>query len=1029
MTARPGDWFEGVVVVPEHAVAAAARSATRVETLASLRARLRASLAPDLELAAPIAVRLALARVAPEVVSGDPWLGPIARRGGRAWLRVLVALDDAMTALTDQADALDLVARGRGHDSTVLRARLLARLLWAKDQALADAGLLDPRGEAERVADLVAHADPVDVSAALSAVLVRARGIVEWRPSDLALWRVLDASLSRVSGRATIELPVFDRPLDAGREQDPLDRLIEAVASALDDAPMTTPIAAALGDMGPSAPGVAPSRATARVEVRQAMSADAQARAVADAVYAALMEGASPSEVLVALASEDDTSAREILRALADADIPAVDARRTRPHGSNLTAFADRALEVAERGSSRGDVAQLLRSPYVDPQALLGTDLDSGRRMLRDISRALAETPTARGDTAAEQLAATVATSALAQKRGNPLLAQAALRLGQSVARVADGRTRTDHARSSRALWRELGVGRSPAPSPVLGQNTPATRVDLADLAARARDEEAWQTLTAALASYERAVLRLGLADAPASLSTFRDELAYAHASQVRGGLSLENPACGAVRVISLADLPEQAAALVVVADADDASWPDGRPRAELIIPGLEERLFEARDPAVRPLAQVGPAAVLARVALGTSGARQVVFTYVARDEEGGTRSPAPVAAPFGRPGAAVWRGTAAPMRPLSERDWLLGTLAHRPDTAGALAPDAERRARLDRRREGAFGAELSEGHPLTATLPRGEPFTAILTEETGGAARAIAASSVDGLASCVFRAFVIDVLRPRRTREAHDIADTRELGQIVHLGLEAAFRATAALWSVRPRDAEEILRAGLAAADRALGRDDAASDLARVAIDQARAGVRAVLDWSLADEVWDFAYAEQAFGDEGAWEPLVLEHGGVRVALRGRIDRVDVAHDSGAVRVIDYKTRERSAESHMASLGATKFQIALYARAAEAALGKADKDGLYLAVQRLRPGGGPKNRAERWAEAHDLVEGVPRFEREILERIGALRRGELAVRPRDAGSCLHCDYDAVCRKPRFAPAAPIEDDLPDEGR
>jgi ATP-dependent helicase/DNAse subunit B len=189
------------------------------------------------------------------------------------------------------------------------------------------------------------------------------------------------------------------------------------------------------------------------------------------------------------------------------------------------------------------------------------------------------------------------------------------------------------------------------------------------------------------------------------------------------------------------------------------------------------------------------------------------------------------------------------------------------------------------------------------------------------------------------------------------------------------------------------------------------------------------VLEWSIADERWDFALAEQAFGEEGAWESLVLSRAGVRVALRGRVDRVDVAHDSGEVRVIDYKTKERSAESHTAALGATRFQIALYGRVAGAAMARAGAEGLYLGLQRLRPGGAPKRHEERWAEVHELTDGVPGFERRVLDLVGELRRGEVAVRPYEAASCAHCDFDGVCRKPRFAPAAPLDESETDDAR
>jgi hypothetical protein len=979
--------------------------------LSELRARLREALRPGMVLAEPIAARLAVARVAPDVVRGDAWLAPIERRGGLAWLRVLDAAYESVGALVDRTDALLIAARG--DDAMAARARLLARLGRAAERVLGDAGLTDARRESERVADAVAHADADLVVESLGGAHLRALGIVEWAASDLAMWRVLDATLSRVGGRAAIELPVFDRPLDAAREGDPLDRLIEAVASALDDAPLTTPITSPLLMSG------GPSESRARV--RLTTDADAQGRAVAEVVRSALLDGAAPFEVVVAMASDDEDSGRAILRNMSEAGIECVDCRRARPRGSGLTALAILALEVAERGATRGHVARLLRSPYIDPQALLGEpDERDGRRTIRDLARALAETPTVTGESPADRLRATATAWAVGKKRNPAPLAQAAYRVGQSLTRVMRGETRADHARSARALWRDFGLDRPAAPSLALARQGVIDRLDLVDLAARARDRQAWAILSETLTSYERAVAQVGLGDAPASLETFLHELAWAH-----GRVPLAEPASTpeAVRMISFADLDDTPAALVVVANADAGSWPRGRPRSDLVPSALEDRLEEATDPALRPIARAGDAAVTARLVLGTSQARGLVFTYVARDDEGGARSPAPPLLPFlahARQDTAS--ATQAGAEPLSEREWLLATLAHRPDQARVRLPDAARRAMLERERERAFGAELPPDHPLRATLPTGEPFRAILTEETGGGTRALAASSLDTLGSCVFRGFVADVLRPRRPRDAHDVADAREAGQLTHLALEAAFGATRALWSARPRDAATIRRVALAAADRALAREQASSDLARVAVDQARSGVRAVLEWSLADEAWDFLAAEQAFGEDGAWEPLVLEQNGVRVSLRGRVDRVDVAHDGSAVRVIDYKGRQSGADSFTAALGATRFQVALYARAAQMALGLGAGSGVYLGIQRLRPGGLPKKQSERWSLAHELVGGVPRFEAHLLALVDQLRQGEVAVRPAEAASCEHCDFKGVCRKPRFAPAAPTEE-------
>jgi RecB family exonuclease len=1012
------DRFQGLLIVPESDLPRALRRGERAETLPSLRTTLRRALAPDLELAEPIAVRIAIAGVAPGVAADDPRLGAMARRGGRGWLRLVDAMHDALGSLIGREEALAVVSRGE--DSLAVRARFLSRLAASLDRALFAAGLVDPRREAERIAERVARADPHVIVEVLGARDLRARGIVEWTAADLAMWRVLDASLSRVGGRASIELPVFERPLDAERERDPLDALIEAIAAALDDAPLTESIAPKLGDlqMGKCEPAL-----DVPVEVRRADGKEAQGRAVADAVHEALASGAAPESVVVGLASGDDRSALQILRALEDLGIPSTDARRVRTPRSNLLSLADTALEVAARGSERLDVVRLLRSSYVDPRIVMNeVDRESASRALSGLARCLEETPTANGGTPGARLGETVAASSSVGPELRSRLAPRAAHLGASLARVAKTANRAEHVERLRALHHDLGLAAAP---PVLAA-PPGGRIAHADVAARARDADAWDCLGETLEAHERATVRLGLLRDEVTLETFRHEVAWS----LKQHFSSRRPVPNGVRILSLTDLPSEESSLVVVADADAGSWPDGRAAALLVPSALEDRLLRVGDPSLRPLALSGTAQVLARLSLATSRARRVVFTYRTHDDDGAPLSPAPVVASIARSASvSSFRATTSLSRPCTDRERALSALAENPSRAPTVPPDVARRAALERRREEAFGLPLAETHPLVAGMPRGPLFEPILTDEIGGGSRPLTASAVDRLASCVFQGFVSEVLRPRRRQAAHDVADAREEGNITHAGLEAAFLATTSLWSARPRDRETILRRGLAAADAVIG-GGVASELARTVAVRAHAGVLAVLEWSIADEEWDFARAEQSFGDASGWHALVLGEGGARVTIRGRIDRVDVAHrphERTSVRVIDYKARASSAESYTARFGATTFQLALYGRIAAEALERAAAAGLYLGTRRLGPGDAPKRHLERWNDAHVREEGVARFERAVLGRVAEARQGRVEVRPYDASSCERCDYEGVCRKPRFLPTLPGDDEPPIE--
>jgi RecB family exonuclease len=1020
--------FASLVLVPEGALVASAMRGDRVDTFPSLRTRLRQHLAPSVELADPIAVRLVLSEVIVPLALADPWLGPIARRGGPAWVSVVDAVDEAISVLRERGDALPVVARGE--DATAMRAAFLSRALVSLDRELERVGLVDPRREAEVAADAVASADAEDVMLAAGARELLARGIVDWSLPDLALFRVVDAALSRRGGRATIELPVFDRALDAERERDPLDTLIDAVASALDDAPMTAPISEALGDLrlaGSPAPRVP-------VEVRKAADADTQASAIADAVHEALAAGASPSEVVIAWVSSDDAGARTVLRALEEASIAVSDQRPDRTLRSGLVALARGSLELPGRPVVRIEVGRLLRSSYVDAGKVAETgDAVAARRILRALARALEETRTvlAAGTVGVLEGTTLASTTVSGEKRWR--LALIARGLDVLLAQLSVGRTRGDHIRSVRALWAHLGLGRDVADAPhaSLAGDAALSSVASAELAAVGRDAEAWASLEEGLAALERATLRLGCADAPATLESFGHELAW---SLTRRG-ARANAATGMVRMVSFRELSPEPTALLVVADADQDSWPEGRLRARLVMPALEERLSEASDPALRPMTQAGSATALARLALAADQARRVVFTVRMRDAVGTPIAPAPVVEWLGRPArsglvmTSVWQPRPVPARPLSQRGAVLAALWSDPAQGAALRPDVWRRALLERRREEAFGTQLRETHPLVATLPRGAAFVRALTEETGGGERPMPATGIDRMASCVFRGFVAEVVRTRRHAPANDIADAREGGVIVHAALAEAFRATARLWPVRPRDASEIRREGLLAADRVLARERTGTRLGRAAADQARAAVEAVLEWSLADEAWDFAFAEQGVGEEGGWGELVLERGGTRVRLRGRIDRVDLAHASPGARVIDYKRTETTAEDHTSLFGGTKFQLALYGRAVEIATGSRALEGIYLPTQRLRPSANPRVPPLRWSREHEKVGALDQYEVSVLDLVDAVRQGRIEVRPHAAASCTHCDLPGVCRKPRFAPTVTESDKGPtDEG-
>jgi RecB family exonuclease len=184
------------------------------------------------------------------------------------------------------------------------------------------------------------------------------------------------------------------------------------------------------------------------------------------------------------------------------------------------------------------------------------------------------------------------------------------------------------------------------------------------------------------------------------------------------------------------------------------------------------------------------------------------------------------------------------------------------------------------------------------------------------------------------------------------------------------------------------------------------------VVLARARDDVRAVLDFSLADAEWDFALAEQPFGEGGEWPPLRLEAAGAPLLLRGKIDRVDLAHDAARTRVIDYKSSRRAADVGTREMGTTAFQVPLYALVAARAQGGEGARGVYLPTPaRDLEAGVREVTAERWSE---LLESAPAAAAQI---VGAMREGSLAPVPRDEKACVFCHVRGGCRKPRFAVA------------
>jgi hypothetical protein len=1041
-----GDEHESslVVVFGEAEIRRLSGLGRRALTRKRLVTRLREHLAPEVILASSVAVELALAGLLEEIAKTTPWLLRIVERGGRARADLVLEVRKALAEARRMLWFEPLATWREGGSSSDARALVLAGTARELDRILARAGLVDPSAEAEFVARTLVTSPVEAVVEVVGGRSLIAAGIFSWLPQDLIFWRALDAKLSLAGGGATIELVAFERQLDAVREPDPLERLIDAVAEGLDAAPRTRLLEPVLGDFRFVEP--LPETTRARVAVRRCDSVRGQASAIAEAVYSVLETGASAEDVAivvpdgVSLASlrsgEHDDESREvraaIRRALEEAGIAVHATVPDAPAAGGLLAFALETLALADAGLPRLAFASWLGSSYLDPSRITGmTDERAAVDALHLLARILRSTPTAAGEDPTAVLAATVLAHGSARWADRTSLAALARRIGGVVARARSGGTRAEHAANAERLFEDLGIAARPGPGARahFAADAPARSIVRAEVLAYARDTQDHANLRSELAHYGRTADRLGMAEGPSTFESFRLELEHALG---REEATTEGRAAGAVRVCTWQDLPARSLALLAVADAHEGAFGAQLDEAPLLDGALRVRLTEALEPALRASVFVAHASGLALLASAVHSAARVVFASRTRDEHGGSIAAHPLVAWLEREGIEVeaWRDKVTTKRPVSKREFDLAVLARSPGEALTRAPWAARRAEIEARREEAAGVASPAVVKDASGGSMTEAFCRILTEETGGQDRAMSVTSLDRFGACRFQGFAAGVLGAKPPLEQLDMVDAREEGILLHGALAAAFRATHDLWTARPRDAETIREGVARAADAFLARSRAASSLRRAVLDAVKGDVSRVVEWSLADEEWDFACAEATFGRaEEDGRVGVLHDGRTTLRLRGSIDRVDVAHGRARLRVIDYKRSQDSARRFTDVLGETGFQIAVYGRAASEALGLAVEDGLYLPTLRLPSVYRPKGPVASWATAHEELEGIPRFERRALDIVARVRGGDVEPRPPDPEVCERCDFDGACRKPRFVIAALSVDELDESNR
>jgi len=902
-------------------------------------------------------------------------------------------------ALDDLAQAVGSFARARRATVDVgsRRVALLAELEARLDRALAEAGLVARRRVAETLAARVALSAPPVVEEALGARALETRLLVDLSPSHLALVRALEQVLAPRGGRATVCLPMHDRPFDSERIPDPLERVSTWALAHLEDAPRTVPLEPRLGMLDASPASDAPP--LSGVEIRLAASREAEAHAVVSAVAAALAGGARIEAVAVGVLRLDEGLSVALGRAFEAAGIAAHGVSHER---SMLPAFLADALAALDKTDAR-TLSRLLSSPYVD----LGLPPKEARTHLAALVRRLGSVPNVVAATARAAARVAVARaarpSARREERERDLdLVDRALGAFETFPLAG---TASELAAATLAWLVALGVPTraSRADLSLFATDTPDTIAAL-EAGALARDARAWEAFETALAEVEHGAIRAGRGEVPVPRGRFFDEVfAVYRPSPPLPGASRSF----AVRVAELSELADEDLDLLVVPAATTAGLGAAPPRSALL--SRETLVALGYDPLV------ATAKGLAELALASVRAARVVLTACEGDDD--DASPvSPIVTALRERGAPVvtfGRGSRLAVA-LSPADATLVRLL-----AGELPRDADARARveIEREREGFF---LSERRPMSAVVGAltSDAALAVLGEESGRA-RPLALTGLERLAECAFRGYAHILLGAREPMEEAELPTARDEGTRLHGALFAALTAVRGLLVGRPRDVERIVQEAEMAAGAYLAAVETGGPLEPLLDRRVRAVVRSVARDAATDERFTFEVGEQAFGEEGpaSWPALELGDGDDTVRLRGRIDRVDVGALRASARVIDYK-RGRLDELAR-KLGTTALQVPLYALAAKRPLEVDEVKGIYYSLrddELLRP-----NEKARGEEIVDGLLADRTVEKTVLAVIGRLRAGDVAPRPPNETLCRTCGLAGGCRRPRFA--MPAEED------
>jgi RecB family exonuclease len=544
---------------------------------------------------------------------------------------------------------------------------------------------------------------------------------------------------------------------------------------------------------------------------------------------------------------------------------------------------------------------------------------------------------------------------------------------------------------------------------------------------------EAWARLTEALDEAERLARWLGAAPA---------KLDRRQAALVLGDL-LENvrlrapvdPA-GRVRVMGAHDVVGLSVPYLFLAGLSEKSFPAAGPQGVPHGAAATERAYEE---------------MLLFYQVVTRATRRLVFSYPALDASGQPLTPSPYLEeveqacgpqrivrrelgdlspiPRSEPLAAVEFRVQAVATALEGNVSLLAGLVRRETSPGLAENLLAALNTIDQRaRPVGFG-------PWEGVL---SPQAACAVQRRFTPTHAYSPTELQTYAGCPFRFFLERVLRIEPPAEPGLATDFLARGQLLHQVLAHLHRGvnqhsgrSASPAELEPAVYDRLLAAALADAFPGTQHD------ARAEIDRRVIGAWlaeyydqcARYDARLAEQGLTLrpAHFEVAFGqsaDDGdplsTAQPLELQMGNERVALCGRIDRLDLGLHAGRAcfNVIDYKSGDAGGFSAEAAVRGTALQLPLYLLAAERVLLAQRGAAACQAAYWSPAGGGYKPRA--LVAGHAEASGItvdPRWEllreqltRTVLELVRAIRRAEFPVVSADDECTGRCPFHTVCR-------------------